>query len=928
MAKSGPPRGLLGRRSECETLDRLLRNARSGQSQVLVLRGEAGIGKSALLEHVVERASGWRIVRATGVQAEMELPFAGLHQLCAAMLDGLGELAPPQRDALREAFGLEEGGAPDHFLVALAVLSLLADAAEVRPLACVIDDAQWLDRASRRALGFVARRLLAERIAMVFVVREPSDADELTGLPELFVEGVGDDDARALLASGISGPLDTRVRDRVVAETRGNPLALLELPLGLTPAELAGGFGLPDRGPLSGRIERSFLRRFESLPPDSRQLLLIAAAEPTGDVPLLWRAAERLGIGADALTPAEAGGLMELGARARFRHPLVRSAIYRAAPPHERQAVHRALAEATDPEADPDRRAWHRAHAAAGLDEAVAGELERSAGRARGRGGVAAAAAFLERAAELTPDPSRRGARALAAAQAKLEAGAPEAADGLLATAELTPLDEVQRAQLQLLRAQIVFVFGRGSDGPAVLVDAARRLEALDPAVARETYLGALGAAMYAGRVDADSGVLEVAEAARAAPVAAQPPRSTDLVLDGLARRCTEGPNAGVPPLRLALEAVMSEALDGHAEIMRWLLLSPIVQSMTVFELWDDDAFHALAIRAVRLARDTGALALLPVALVYRSGVHLFGGELTAASALIQEADAIALATGNTDLMYARLPLTAWRGVEAEALELINAGLENTTARSEGRVVAMAGYASAILNNGLGRYEAAMDGARRGTDDGDFGYSGASLPELVEAAARSGRPEVAAAALPRLEERTRAAGTDWALGVLARSQALMSEGEDADALYREAIERLERTRIRVELARARLLYGEWLRREHRRVDAREQLRSAHDMFSRFDAEAFAERAGRELTATGETVRKLTVETRDVLTPQEAQVARLAQAGHTNPEIGAELFISPRTVEYHLHKVFTKLGISSRKELRAALADPEQVAAPA
>ena len=928
MAKSGPPRGLLGRRSECETLDRLLRNARSGQSQVLVLRGEAGIGKSALLEHVVERASGWRIVRATGVQAEMELPFAGLHQLCAAMLDGLGELAPPQRDALREAFGLEEGGAPDHFLVALAVLSLLADAAEVRPLACVIDDAQWLDRASRRALGFVARRLLAERIAMVFVVREPSDADELTGLPELFVEGVGDDDARALLASGISGPLDTRVRDRVVAETRGNPLALLELPLGLTPAELAGGFGLPDRGPLSGRIERSFLRRFESLPPDSRQLLLIAAAEPTGDVPLLWRAAERLGIGADALTPAEAGGLMELGARARFRHPLVRSAIYRAAPPHERQAVHRALAEATDPEADPDRRAWHRAHAAAGLDEAVAGELERSAGRARGRGGVAAAAAFLERAAELTPDPSRRGARALAAAQAKLEAGAPEAADGLLATAELTPLDEVQRAQLQLLRAQIVFVFGRGSDGPAVLVDAARRLEALDPAVARETYLGALGAAMYAGRVDADSGVLEVAEAARAAPVAAQPPRSTDLVLDGLARRCTEGPNAGVPPLRLALEAVMSEALDGHAEIMRWLLLSPIVQSMTVFELWDDDAFHALAIRAVRLARDTGALALLPVALVYRSGVHLFGGELTAASALIQEADAIALATGNTDLMYARLPLSAWRGVEAEAVELINAGLENTTARSEGRVVAMAGYASAILNNGLGRYEAAMDGARRGTDDGDFGYSGASLPELVEAAARSGRPEVAAAALPRLEERTRAAGTDWALGVLARSQALMSEGEDADALYREAIERLERTRIRVELARARLLYGEWLRREHRRVDAREQLRSAHDMFSRFDAEAFAERAGRELTATGETVRKLTVGTRDVLTPQEAQVARLAQAGHTNPEIGAELFISPRTVEYHLHKVFTKLGISSRKELRAALADPEQVAAPA
>ena len=362
---------------------------------------------------------------------------------------------------------------------------------------------------------------------------------------------------------------------------------------------------------------------------------------------------------------------------------------------------------------------------------------------------------------------------------------------------------------------------------------------------------------MYAGRVDADSGVLEVAEAARAAPAAPQPPRSIDLVLDGMARRCTEGPSAGVPALRLALQAVRNEALDGHAEIMRWLLLTPIVQSMTVFELWDDDAFHALATRAVRLARDTGALALLPVALVYRSGVHLFGGEFAAAAALVQEADAIAVATGNAGLLYAWLLLAAWRGVEAEAMELINAGLENATARSEGRVVAMAGYATAILNNGLGRYEAAMDGAKRASDDGDFGYSGAALPELVEAATRSGKPEVAAAALLRLEERTRAAGTDWALGVLARSRALMSEGEDADALYREAIERLERTRIRVELARARLLYGEWLRREGRRVDARDQLRTAHEMFSRFGAEAFAERARRELLATGETARRRT-----------------------------------------------------------------------
>jgi DNA-binding CsgD family transcriptional regulator len=914
-----PPSGLLGRQSESEVLDRLVAGVRAGQSRVLVLRGEAGVGKTALLEQLPALASGFHIARAAGVESEMELPFAGLHTLCAPMLGRLRRLPGPQRDALSTALGLDAGPPPDRFMVGLAVLSLLADVAEEQPLMCIVDDAQWLDRVSGQTLAFVARRLLAERVGLVFALREDGHDHQLEGLPDLAVEGIGELDARLLLDATIPGPLDERVRDRILAEASGNPLALLELPRGLTPTALAGGFGLPDSMPLISRIEQGFVRQLEPLPGETRQLLLLAAAEPVGDVTLLRRAAELLGIGADEAAPAEASGLIDIGARVRFRHPLVRSAAYRAASVPDRRDVHRALADATDPQLDPDRRAWHRAHAAARLDETVADELERSAGRARNRGGIAAAAAFLERAAELTPDPAHRGRRVLAAAQAKFESGAPDAAQELLAVAEMCPLDELQRARLAHLRAQIAFVFTRGSDAPPLLLDAARRLEALDPALARETYLGALGAAMYAGRLDADSGVLMAAEAARAAPAAPQPPRSIDLVLDGLATRCTEGPGPGVPPLRLALQAFSSEALDGHEEIMRWLLLSPVVQSMTVFELWDDDAFHALATRAVQLARDTGALAMLPVALVYRSGVHLFGGEFAAASALIQEADAIAVATGNAGLMYARLLLGAWRGVEAEALELINAGLENVTARGEGRVVAMAGYALAILNNGLGRYEAAIDGAQRGSDDGDWGYAGASLPELVEAATRSGRPEVAAAALPRLEERTRAAGTDWALGVLARAQALMSEGDPADALYREAIERLERTRIRIELARARLLYGEWLRREHRRVDAREQLRAAHEMFSAMGAEAFAERARRELLATGETAPRRTVVTRDVLTPQEAQIAHMARDGHSNPEIGAQLFISPRTVEYHLRKVFTKLGISSRKELRGVLA---------
>ncbi len=890
----------------------------------MVLRGEAGIGKTALLEHVAERAEGCRIARASGVESEMELPFAGLHQLCAPMLDGLDRLPGPQQDALRVAFGLQEGSTPDHFFVALAVLSLLAEAAEARPLVCLVDDAQWLDRGSAQALVFVARRLLAERIAMVFAVREPDPADVLAGLPELVIRGIADGDARALLASALPGMLDERIRDRIVGETHGNPLALMELPRGLTPAELAGGFGLPDRDPVPGRIERSFRRRIESLPPDSRRLLLTAAAEPIGDVTLLWRAAERLGIAPEAAAPAEAAELITLGVRARFRHPLVRSAVYRAAPVHERQEVHGVLAEVTDPEADPDRRAWHRAHAAAALDEEVAAELERSAERARRRGGVAAAAAFLQRAVELTPGPARRGERALAAAGAKLEAGGREAAEELLATAELAPLDEAQGARLQRLRAQVAFVYGRGSDGPPLLVDAARRLEPHDPALARDTYLEALGAAMYSGRLDADSGVAAVAEAAAAAPVAPPPPRPVDLVLDGLARRCTEGPAAGVPLLEGALRAVRGEPLDSHGETMRWLLLTPILQSVAVFELWDDDAFHSLATRALRLARDTGALALLPVALIYRSGAHVFAGELDAASALIDEADEIAVAIGSAGFRFAGVLVGAWRGVEAGAMELIDAGLQSG---EEGRVPALAGYATAILNNGLGRYEAALAGAEHAAGS-DWGYGGASLPELVEAAARCGRPDVAAAALSRLEERARAAGTDWALGVLARSRALVSEGEEADAHYREAIERLERTRIRAELARARLLYGEWLRREGRRVDAREQLRAAHETFSLAGAEAFAERARRELTATGETVRRLTVETRDALTPQEEQVARLAQQGRTNQEIGAELFISPRTVEYHLHKVFAKLGIGSRKELRRALPDAEHAAAPA
>src|SRR3954447_10139652 len=491
---------LRGRRNERYALDRRLQRVRAGESSVLVLRGEAGIGKTALLGDIADRASGCRIVRVAGVDSEMELAFAGLHQLCAPMLDGLDRLPGPQRDALRVAFGLQDG-APSRFLVALGVLSLLAEAAESEPLVCLVDDVQWLDRASVQALAFVARRLLAERIALVFAVRDPHDVNELTGLPELVVRGLADDDARRLLASAMPGRLDEHVRDQIVAETRGNPLALLELPRGLTPAGLAGGFGFPDARPLASRVEEAFVQRVRALPRATQLLLLVAAAEPVGDVSLLWRAAERLGIRGSASKPAEEAALIDVGIRVRFRHPLVRSAVYRAASAEDKRDVHRALAEATDAEADPDRRAWHRARAVVGADEEVAGELERSAERARARGGAAAAAAFLERAAELTPDPAGRGARALAAAQAKFESAAPEAALGLLEVAETCPLDDLQRARLARVRAEIIFALRRGRDAPPLLLDAAAQLEMLDPAAARETYVEAIGAAMFASRL-------------------------------------------------------------------------------------------------------------------------------------------------------------------------------------------------------------------------------------------------------------------------------------------------------------------------------------------------------------------------------------------------------------------------------------------
>jgi DNA-binding CsgD family transcriptional regulator len=904
---------LVDRLTERSALDSMIASARGGMGSALVLRGEPGIGKTALLEYTIESASGFQIARVAGVESEMELAFAGLHQLCAPRQDQLDRLPGPQRDALGVAFGLRAGEAPDRFLVGLALLSLMSEVAAKRPLLCLVDDAQWLDKASAQALAFVARRLLAEPIALIFATREPDE--EFAGLPEQLVLGLEDADARALLGSFLNVSLDQQVYDRVLTEMHGNPLALLELPRGLTAEELAGGFNLPSALELPGRIEESFLRRCEALPPPTRQLLLVAAAEPVGDPVLLWRAAAQLGIKPDAAVAAEADSLLGIGARVTFRHPLVRAAVYRAASPRERCAVHRALAEATDPQADPDRRAWHLAEAAPGPDEVVAAELERSADRAQAHGGIAAAAAFGERAVALTLDPALRTDRALAAADAKFQAGAFDAALGLLAIAEAGPLDKRQRAQADLLRGRIAFLSGRIVDAPLLLLKAARQFESLDLEMTRETYLDALGAALFAGRLAIGGGVREVAEAARWAPAAPQPAQGPDLLLDGLALLITEGYAAGMPVLKRALQAFRSAHVS-NAEGMRWLWL---VCQVAIIG-WDWETWRLLCARQVSLARDAGAPVALTTALIGLSTLLAWTGDFAAAASLVEEAQEINEATRSQLHFqpYAALQIAAWQGDEAAATALIEGSVPRARRRGEGLALACIDWATAVLYNGLGRYEKALAAAEQASEHPQELWSTFILPELIEAASRTGRTARAAKALNLLTETTRAAGTDWALGTEARSRALLAGKDAAEDLYREAIDRLGRSGLRLDLARAHLLYGEWLRRQRRRRDARGQLRAAYEIFVAVGARAFAERARIELRATGEHAPKQTAQTRDALTAREAHIARLAGQGASNPEIAAQLFISPATVAYHLRKVFAKLGISSRSQLTNAL----------
>jgi DNA-binding CsgD family transcriptional regulator len=868
-----------------------------------------------LLEYLARRATdaGCRVLTVAAIQSEMELAFATLHQLCWPLRDHLTSIPVPQQDALSTAFGLTGGAAaPDRFLVGLAVLSLLADAATDRPLVCVVDDEQWLDRASARALAFVAHRLVAESVGLVFGGREVSA--ELEALPEMAVGGLAPEDARALLATVLEAPLAAAVVDQIIAETGGNPLALLELPKVLTPGELATGFLVPGARLLCARVEEGFRRRADDLPRDARRLVLVAAAEPLGDPALLWRAAARLGISAPAAPPVEEAGLIVFGDRISFRHPLVRSAVYQSASAQERREVHAALTEATDAGVDPDRRAWHRALAALGPDEEIAQDLERSAVRAQARGGLAAAAALLERSASLTVDPERRALRSIAAAGAHIDAGALGPSAALVAAAEAGPLDQLGRVTVELVRARSAMAWGEAGDAVRRYVHAAKRLESIDARRARDIYLYALAAASSANSQAPEASLDETARAARAAPSPPGSPRPHDLLLDGLALVTTDGWASAAPALRKAIAALADAELRADEGIF-WFGISTAAATL----LWDWENYQLFATRGIQATRELGVIRLLPRALDTLASSNVLAGDFAAAASLIGEAEAIVEATRSTVSMYSPASLAGWRGHRAGAEAIIGATMEHGRARGQGSAVKVAQAAGATLYNGLARYDEALAFARQANDPPAYWSSHLNLHELVEAAARSGEAHMAAEALERLSESTQASGTDWALGVETRSRALLSTGDAAEALYHEAIERLDRSPLRPEAARAHLLYGEWLRREKRRVEGREQLRTAHGLFDTMGARAFADRARIELSATGERARSRRLGPTADLTPQERQIAHMAASGATNQEIASQLFLSANTIDYHLRKVFQKLQITRRGQLHEAFA---------
>jgi DNA-binding CsgD family transcriptional regulator len=909
---------MLDRQPERAALEALLDRSRSGRGGAVVLRGAAGIGLTALLEHAMCSATGMRVVSTTAVEFERRLPYGAVHQICSPMLNRLDELPGSQRDALAAAVGRLDGGPEDTLLVGQAVLALLGMTANERALVCVIDDAEWIDDASADALAFVARRLQDARVAMILGLHEtPSPRSPLREIPELHVGPLDDATARELIGSALPGSLDSRVRDRIVREAAGVPIALVTLAAALTAEQLAGVSELPEPLPVGELVRTRHLRALVDMPTETRTFLLLAAADPEGDVELLWRAAHSLGLDATAARPAEVAGLVRLAHRVAFSSPLLRLAISEDAPIADRQRVHQAICDAIDGRVDPDRHAWHRAAASLVPNEEIALAMEKAAARAKGRREYDRAVDLFERAAALTPDSHRRYRRNLAAAQAALAAGSLRRASALLTRGEPQIADEVERAQADRLRGAVDLALGEGADRATMLLRSARAFETVDTRLARDTYLEALEMAAYAGTITADVSLLETADAARSAPVVpASQAGGADFLLDGLATLVSVGHRAAAPILRRAIESLRD---TGER---RWLALA----SLAAIEMWDDDGLHDLRSQ-LRLgleagdaydgAPDVDQLGELDDVLAGRFST--IGTPLRGARQRQDGSFTGGPAAGATP---GELVALAWRGRSTETRALAEACMREGFARRLGLYVAVAHHAIAVLEIGLGRYEAACTAAGEACEEPAVFVVTSTLPELVEAAVRSGARELAVSAERRLAKRARPCRTDWSLGILARSRALLQDGEAAEKLYRDAIEHLRRSRAAPQLARTHLLYGEWLRRERRRREAREQLTAARDMFIFMGAQAFAERARTELAATGEQAhRRIGVSSVELLTAQEARIAELVGEGASNADIATQLFISPRTVEYHLHKVFRKLDVSTRTQLARLLLEP-------
>lgn len=911
-----PERGvasLLGRERELDRLLALVNRARDGRSGALVVSGDAGVGKTALLSGVVDAAGpGVEVQRAVAAESEMGLPYAGLQLLCGHLMTEADRLPDPQREALETAFGQRAAGAPNPLLVGLGVRGLLTDIASRRPVLCIVDDAQWLDEVSARVVASVARRLGAEGIALVMAMRTVDEP--FVDLPQLVVAGLADDDARHVLAAALTGVMDERVRDQLIADSQGNPLALRELPGTLSPAEMAGGFALASSLPLERRIEESLLARLDPLPVSTRRLLLLAAADPTGDTGLLWRASAILGLGPADLDAARQAEALVVGTRVTFRHPLIRSAVYRAASIEDLRTVHAALADATYPDRDPDRRSWHRAHATGWPDEDVAADLEQSAERARTRGGVAAAAAFLERAAELSPATGQRTERLIAAASAKHDAGAPETAVRLLDSVRDLPLTPFQGASIGRLLARAGYALRRDRSAPRQLLRAAQALEPHDAALARDTYMEALSAALYAGRLGEPGAVTEIAEAILAATVDDGSERAHDLLLRGQALLCARGQEAALPTVRRAINAFLEQPSQAIAPQWMWFC------SRAAQDVWDIEALRTLAERQVQLARASGVLAVLPMALNLLIAARGLDGNLDAADEICDEIDGILSITGHPLPLYGRLSVAAYRGHVEEVERGAKRLRADAQARGEGYALTVVNFAEAVAYNGAARHHEALTAARAEMPySHELGHAMRTLIEVVEAATRTGDHAVADEAVGRLADVTRPVGdTDWALAFLSLAEAQVRAGSESEERFVDAIERFDRIRVPMLKARSQLLYGEMLRRQNRRIDARVQLRAAYVGLQSCGMNGFAERAGRELRATGETLR--TADKDVALTDQELNIARLARDGLTNREIGAQLFISAHTVEWHLRKVFVKLGVRSRRSLGKALAD--------